>query len=90
MSLLPAWNDGVNALVEGVGGALVWWNVYAMHKHKSLRGVTWQSQAYGLGWNAWHLIYYSSIPHWYSFSGELFGGTAVMAWLALAWRYRKN
>lgn len=83
-----AWNDGINALVEGIGGAMIWWNVHSLYRDKSLRGVTWQSQAYGLGWNAWHLIYYTSLDQWCSFVGELFGGAAVVTWLVLAWRYR--
>lgn len=88
--MMPTWNDGLNALVEGIGAAMVWWNVRALYRDKSLKGVTWQSQAYGLGWNAWHLIYYTSLDQWASFMGELAGASAVIAWLTLAYRYRRN
>lgn len=83
------WNDATNAIVESGGAFMVWWNVYRLYQHKSLRGVTWQSQAWGLLWNGWHLIYYPSLGQWLSFMGELLGAAAVLTWLALAWRYRR-
>lgn len=91
ISSMPfAWNDAINALVEFGGAIMCWLNVRALYRDKSLKGVTWQSQAWGLGWNAWHLVYYTTLSQTLSFMGELFGASAVLAWLALAWRYRKN
>lgn len=84
-----AWDDLVNSLIEGIGGAMAWWSVVAIYRDKSFKGVAWQSQAWGLIWSCWHLCFYANRMLPFSFAGELIGWSAIASWLVLAWRYRR-
>ena len=80
--------DVVNGLFEFFGGALLWMNVAALRRDRTLRGVRVAPTALFAAWGVWNLYYYPHLGQWWSFVGGLSVAAANAVWVALAIRYR--
>lgn len=80
--------DHINCIFQGIGAALVWWNVWALYRSKQARGVKWETTLYFALWGAWNLVFYSSLAQWWSFVAGVFLCGGNTAWVVLWFRYR--
>lgn len=82
--------DLINALFEVVSGSLVWLNVRAILRDKTIRGVSVAPITCFVLWGFWNLYYYPHLDQWFSFVGGLSVATANTAWLVLIIYYGKR
>ena len=80
--------DLANGLFEALGAFVLYQNVKAIKRDKSIKGVDWRVTIFFTAWGFWNLFYYPSLDQWLSF----FGGLGIVAvnslWLYYAWRYK--
>jgi len=82
-------NDLINALFE-LGGAIVTWlNVRKLTQDKEIKGVYWPIWIFFSSWGLWNLYYYPSIGHILSFLAGIILVSGNIAWVSLAWRYKR-
>lgn len=84
------YNDLINGAFELGCSYFTCRNAWQMHLDKKLRGVYWGLFAFTTAWGIWNLHYYPHLDQWFSFVGGIFVVSGNLAWLVLAWRYRKN
>ena len=82
--------DAINGAFEGVGGMLIWQNVWRLMQDKMVRGSDWRVTAFFWAWGIWNLFYYPHLGQWISFAGGLLIVSGNCAWLWLAIKYRHN
>ena len=73
--------DFVNGAFELVGSAMLWRNVWQLHKDKLVKGVHWNATAFFTAWGYWNLYYYPHLDQWFSFAGGLSIVVANTVWL---------
>lgn len=72
--------DIINALFEGIGGLLIWVNVYRLYKDKRVSGVSLAPTAFFTVWGLWNLYFYPTLGAWWSFLGGISIVTANTVW----------
>ena len=83
--------DTINALFEGIGALLVWYNVRVLLRDKIIKGVSWSVQAFFASWGLWNLYYYPSLGQWHSFYAGIVLVSGNLIWVAMAIYYvRRN
>lgn len=82
--------DIVNGLFEAGGGIAIWLgNVRSILRDKQLRGASHWATWLFTAWGFYNLFYYPHLGQWASFLGGCVIVTGNIAWISLAWRYRK-
>lgn len=81
--------DLVNGLFESVGGVSSWLSVRQLARDRKVRGLYMPAQYFYAAWGLWNLFYYPSLAQWLSFLGGILIVSGNIAWLSLAWKYRK-
>lgn len=81
--------DFVNGAFEMLGGFFILNHCLAVHRDKSVKGVSIVSTVFFALWGVWNLYYYPSLNQWWSFVGGLFIVFANVAWIWLLIKYRK-
>ena len=82
--------DLVNGTFETVGGVSSWLSVRKLAQYRMVRGLYMPAQYFYAAWGLWNCFYYPSLDQWASFSGGVLIVSGNIAWLTLAWRYRKS
>lgn len=72
--------DAINACFEGLGGLLLWINVYRLYKDKQVSGISLWPTAFFTMWGVWNLYFYPAVNAWYSFFGGLSIVLANLVW----------
>jgi hypothetical protein len=67
---------------------MVWISVWRLYKDKMVRGFSAASMLFFTAWSFWNLYYYPFLDQWASFAGGISIGTANLAWITLAYKYR--
>jgi hypothetical protein len=82
--------DIVNGAFELVGSVMIWGNVHALYRDKSVKGVTPWATMFFFTWGLFNLAYYPSLHQWFSFAGGISIALANLFWLGLAMKYRRR
>ncbi len=82
--------DWFNALLVMGGMYLAAANAIALHRDKKVRGVYWKAWVFYSFCAVWDIYYYKSVGHPWSVAAAVLLSVATIAWLAMAFRYRKN
>lgn len=82
--------DLVMGLFEFFGGVATWGNVAKIYKDKMFRGIDFRSVVFFTSWGIWNIYYYPHLGQWIAFWGGLVICLGNIAWITLAWRYRKS
>lgn len=81
--------DIINGAFELVGGVMTWFNVRRLLKDKKVRGVDWRIAGFWSSWSLWNVLYYPLLNQPISWLGGLVLAVGNVAWLGLAYTYRK-
>jgi hypothetical protein len=75
--------DAINAAFETAGAFLIWLNVFALWKHKILRGMHWAPVVLFVVWGYWNIYYYLYLGQIYSWFAGFGVAIANTIWVAL-------
>ena len=81
--------DFINGGFEAVGGIMTWFNVRRLLKDKKVRGVDWRIAGFWSSWSLWNIVYYPLLNQPLSWLAGLVLAVGNLAWLGLAYIYRK-
>ncbi len=82
--------DLVNGTLEFIGSAMLWANVYRLHRDKRTHGVTWYATAFFMFWGYFNLLYYPNLDQWFSFAGGVSLVLANTVWLGQMLYYQRR
>lgn len=82
--------DHFNALLEFLGGLMVWANVWAVWRDKKVAGIRWWTVSFFALWGFWNLYYYPHLDQWWSLAAASFIAAANVAWCALLIAYSRR
>ena len=80
--------DVINGAIETVAGLLQFVNAYALYRDKQIKGTSYWSVIFYVGWGVWGAYYYPHIHQPWSSVGNAFILGSNLCWLSLAWWYR--
>lgn len=83
------WADLSNGGFEALSGVVSLLNVRRLLRDRNLQGVSVWPAAFFTAWGVFNLGFYPYLGLWWSFTGGLAITGVNIAWLALAWRFRK-
>ena len=73
--------DLINGCFELVGSAMLWRNVWQLHKDKMVQGVHWNATAFFTSWGLFNLWFYPAYDLYWSFLGGVSLVIANTVWL---------
>lgn len=79
--------DGINAMFELMGAAMLLPSVFRAIRLKTVQGVHIATPLFFWLWGLWNVIYYPSLAQWQSTLAGLLLLTVNTVWLWLVWRY---
>lgn len=82
--------DLVNATFETVGAVLIWRNVWALYRDKTVAGVVWYAQGWYFVWGVWNCFFYTGLEQNASFWAGLVLTSGSGTWTALAAYYGRK
>ena len=82
--------DLINGLFEIVGGALLWLNVWTLHRDKEVKGVSIAPVAFFMAWGYWNLYFYPSLGCLWSTVGGVVVVAANTVWVGQMIYYSKR
>lgn len=85
--------DLINGLFEGLGGLMIWLNVYRTYQAKVVKGVSILSTIFFTSWGYYNLYYYPHLNQWLSFIGGcsiVLGNTAWVISMIIYWPKKAN
>lgn len=65
------WQDGVNGLLERLGGVFILLHCYRLFRQKKVRGVSIIACIFFASWGVWNFYYYPFLNQWCSFIGSI-------------------
>ena len=87
---MSTWPDLVTGIFGVCGAALLFTNVLAIRKDKTLKGVRWYPVAFFTVWGFWNIFFYTHLDQWLSFAGGLLTVAVNFVWLCHIFYYWKT
>lgn len=82
--------DIINGSFEFISGLFLWYNVYKLHQHKCVHGVSLLTFLYFTIWGYWNLYYYPALNQLCSFTSSFLVVSANTVWIIMAYKYRRS